>query len=403
MRVEERSALRCGLRAYLWPRCRCCCHLAEGSLRVCMCHSWFVLRSPQQPHWYSALLLSPSHCHCIHTHTCTDTNRYRAGTHELSQNNNINKLLTKLLAIGSFGLHKWSKNWQWLYVMLDWAYYPKRLFTASTYILHHSCYILTVPKPLTPKCWVSCYTDWQAFSPCFLGAVGAVWLALGGVRGVGLRVVYRGGWGGGGGRGGGGRAGVFEAAAAGGGVSLWFVGGSHPVTAGRAVCSWGWVMVVRWKENKDACYLRWLWIIVFGGCCEAFPSSGFCIRLFLHSYLQCAGVCCLLRGGGWGWVSRSNCPGTWGSEYPSSELHCLYRSPSPQTDDTYSAEHTGGYSWEFTHLNQKKYHSKSHFHNRQSILSFKIIYSCTMSVPHLKMPAYFNMNSRLGLCSNRPG
>ncbi len=58
-------------------------------------------------------------------------------------------------------------------------------------------------------------------------------------------------------------------------------------------------------------------------------------------YLRCAGVCCWLRGGGWRWVSRGNCPGTWASEWSSSKPHCLYRSPSPQTDDTWKARHTG--------------------------------------------------------------
>lgn len=58
-------------------------------------------------------------------------------------------------------------------------------------------------------------------------------LTLGGVRGVGLRVVYGGR--GGGGRGGvrGGGAGVFNAAA----VNLCLVGRGDTVTAGGAVCS----------------------------------------------------------------------------------------------------------------------------------------------------------------------
>lgn len=41
------------------------------------------------------------------------------------------------------------------------------------------------------------------FPPGFLGAVGAVWLTLSGVRGVGLGVIDGGRGGGGGGRGGG--------------------------------------------------------------------------------------------------------------------------------------------------------------------------------------------------------
>lgn len=81
------------------------------------------------------------------------------------------------------------------------------------------------------------FTHNLVFVPGFLGAVGAMWLALREVRGVGIRVVDR-RRGGGGGRGGGGWCtGVFDTAAT--AVASWFVGWSHPVTAGRAV--WAWV------------------------------------------------------------------------------------------------------------------------------------------------------------------
>lgn len=50
-------------------------------------------------------------------------------------------------------------------------------------------------------------------------------------------------------------------------------------------------------------------------------------------YLHCARVCCWLRGGGWGWGSRGNCPGTLASVRSSSRPRCPCRSPSPQTDD----------------------------------------------------------------------
>lgn len=87
--------------------------------------------------------------------------------------------------------------------------------------------------------------------PGFLGAVGAVRLTLGGVGGVGLRVIDGGGGGGSGGGGGGWRAGVLDtaAAAAAATVTLWLVGWSDAVTAGRAV--WTWVERSRWCCGQE--------------------------------------------------------------------------------------------------------------------------------------------------------
>lgn len=65
--------------------------------------------------------------------------------------------------------------------------------------------------------------------PGFLVAGGAVWLGLGGVCGIGLRIVDRGRRGGRG-RGGGASSGVF-------GVALVFVRSRHAVTARGTVCS----------------------------------------------------------------------------------------------------------------------------------------------------------------------
>lgn len=145
---------------------------------------------------------------------------------------------------------------------------------------------------LSTRFCVSCCIDRQAFSPCFLGAVGAVWLALGWVWEVRLRVVYR-GWGrGGGGRGRGGCAGVLDTATAGATVSLWLAGGSHPITAGRAVCTWWWMGEIGRKVEGESHthYIRWqlmilvgvfrhfyLWISLIGSSCSHTTGVQVCV------------------------------------------------------------------------------------------------------------------------------